>query len=111
MGRMRLRHLSIYHLGITVASVVAHSAFAQAPATGKPQPATHNQAPAVGTWRGTSLCLVHPSACRDEVVVYRITRVGTGDSLSIDARKMVNGQEEEMGVIACGGAEQLTCAM
>src|SRR5437763_16943088 len=38
----------------------------------------------VGVWRGTSLCRVRPSPCNDEVVVYRITRVKTSDSLSLD---------------------------
>jgi hypothetical protein len=98
-------------LGISLASLIAHAAFAQAPVTRNPQPAAHNPPPGVGVWRGTSICLVRPSACRDEVVVYRIARVGTGDSLSFDARKIVNGQEEEMGVLACRGAEQLTCTM
>ena len=68
----------------------------------------------IGVWRGTSLCRVHPSPCKDESVVYRITRVNASDSLSMDARKIVNGQEEEMGVIACGpraSAAQLTCTM
>jgi hypothetical protein len=68
----------------------------------------------VGVWRGTSLCGVRPSPCNDETVVYRITRVNTSDSLSIDARKIVNGQEEEMGVIGCRSAasgSQLTCTM
>ena len=55
----------------------------------------------VGVWRGTSLCLVRPSSCNDEVVVYRITRTKPGDSVSMDARKIVNGQEEEMGVLGC----------
>lgn len=55
----------------------------------------------LGVWRGTSLCLVRPSPCHDEVVVYRITRLNASDSLSLDARKIVNGREEEMGVLAC----------
>jgi hypothetical protein len=66
----------------------------------------------VGVWRGTSRCTKRPSACNDETVVYRITRVNAGDSLSIDARKIVNGQEDEMGVIGCRIAgTQLTCPM
>ena len=56
---------------------------------------------AVGTWRGTSLCLVRPSPCNDENVVYRITRIGSGDSLSFDAFKIINGVEEGMGVLGC----------
>jgi len=68
----------------------------------------------VGTWRGTSLCTVRPSPCNDEVVVYRVTTVNRPDSLSLDARKIVNGQEEEMGVIGCNFTTQgakLTCTL
>jgi hypothetical protein len=43
----------------------------------------------VGTWRGTSLCLVRPSSCNDEIVVYRIAPVNAKDSLTMDARKIV----------------------
>jgi hypothetical protein len=68
----------------------------------------------VGVWRGTSKCVVRPSACNDEVTVYRIARVNASDSLSIDGRRIANGQEVEMGVLACrsvaSGAE-ITCAM
>jgi hypothetical protein len=84
---------------------LAHRAPAQAP-SGAANP--------VGVWRGTSLCLVKPSACHDEVVVYRITKVKGGDSLSMDARKIVAGKEEEMGVLPCWYATQdasLTCTM
>jgi hypothetical protein len=69
---------------------------------------------ALGVWRGTSVCLVRPSSCNDEIVVYRITRVRTSDTLSVDASKMVNGQEEEMGVLSCRQgptSAQLTCTM
>ena len=68
----------------------------------------------VGVWRGTSACTLRPSACKDEIAVYRITRANASDSLSIDARKIVNGQEVSMGVIGCLSAAsgaQLTCAM
>jgi hypothetical protein len=54
----------------------------------------------VGTWRGISLCLVRPSACKDEVVIYRISHT-KADSMTLDARKIVNGEEQEMGVLAC----------
>ena len=66
-----------------------------------PAQATTAAPSAVGVWRGTSLCLVRPSPCHDEVVVYRITRLKANDSLSLDARKIVNAREEEMGVLAC----------
>jgi hypothetical protein len=81
----------------------AHSASSQT----KPDPSP------VGTWRGTSICLVHPSACNDEVVVYRVTRIA-GDSMSMDARKIVAGKEEEMGVLGCKhtpAQSELRCAM
>lgn len=68
----------------------------------------------VGTWRGESLCLVRPSACNDEVVVYRITPMKSADSVAFDARKIVRGEEQEMGVLACRlvpPSGQLTCTM
>ncbi|HEY0529455.1 MAG TPA: hypothetical protein VGD02_11540 [Gemmatimonadaceae bacterium] len=68
----------------------------------------------VGVWRGSSLCLVRPSACHDEVVVYRIAPMTSRDSVSLDARKIVNGQEDDMGVLSCAvtaAGAQLTCPM
>ena len=68
----------------------------------------------VGVWRGTSLCQVRPSSCNDETVVFRISRANAADSLAIDGRRVVNGQEVEMGVLACRFAPagaQVTCAM
>ena len=67
----------------------------------------------VGVWRGTSLCTQRPSSCHDEIVVYRITRINAGDSLSVDARKIVNGQEDEMGVLSCRivSGTQISCTM
>ena len=92
-------------VALAAACLVASGAFAQVPtATANP----------VGVWRGTSLCRVRPSPCKDEIVVYRITRVNTSDSLSLDARKIVNGQEDEMGVLGCRSATsgaQVTCTM
>ena len=68
----------------------------------------------VGVWRGTSVCLVRPSACKDEIVVYRIARTNTADSIALDGRKIVRGEEEEMGVLACRFTPPnalLTCVM
>ena len=68
----------------------------------------------IGVWRGTSQCLVHPSPCNDEIVVYHIARVGAGDRFSLDARKIVNGREEEMGILGCRlnpSNAQLRCIM
>ena len=68
----------------------------------------------IGTWRGTSTCLVHPSACHDEAVVYRITPMHAADSMAVDARKIVDGGEQEMGVLAClftPSSGQLACSI
>ena len=93
-------------LALAATCLLARGAYAQAPA------ATPNP---VGVWRGTSLCRVRPSPCNDEIAVYRITRLNAKDSLSFDGRKVVNGQEEEMGgPIGCrldASGAHFTCAM
>lgn len=92
-------------IALAAACLLARGAFAQVPA------AASNP---VGVWRGTSLCRMRPSPCNDEIVVYRITRVKASDSLSLDARKIVNGQEEAMGVLGCrlaASGEQFTCTI
>jgi hypothetical protein len=92
-----------------VALVAAGALTSRAPA----QAAT-SASNTVGVWRGTTLCLVRPSPCKDEVVVYRITRLNASDSVSIDARKIVHAHEEEMGVLACRLATpgpSITCTM
>jgi len=69
---------------------------------------------AVGVWRGISSCQVRPSACNDEIVVYRITRAKANDSVSMDARKIVHAREEDMGVLACrlgAGGASFSCAL
>jgi len=91
---------------IAVVAIVALAGLAPAQDAG-------SAANPIGMWRGTSLCLVQPSSCHDEVVVYRITRT-TSDSVSINAGKMVNGREEEMGVLPCrigAGRATVTCTM
>jgi len=93
-------HLTV----VALASALAQTAIAQSP-TAKTL---------VGTWRGTSACLVHPSACNDEIVVYRIAHTNAADSLTVDARKIVRGEEQEMGVLTCRFASPnglLTCVM
>ena len=100
--------MTIARAGIVVASLVACGASAQSPAR---QPAA---VIAVGTWRGTSVCLVRLSACNDEIVVYRIARAKAADSLTVDARKIVRGEEQEMGVLTCRFTPPngpLTCAI
>lgn len=94
------RGIRIHLAAVALASAIAGAARAQA--STKP-PATMSP---VGTWRGTSTCLVRPSACNDEIVVYRITPMNTADSVSLDARKIVRGVEQGMGVLACRLAPQ-----
>jgi hypothetical protein len=96
-------------VSVAVATCLVRGAAAQAPVSGS------QWATAPGTSRGTSVCLVHPSSCHDEAVVYRITPESGRDSVAIDARKIVRGQEEEMGVLTCrvmpavSPAVDLTC--
>jgi hypothetical protein len=92
-------------VAFAITLVFARGVSAQSPAAA-PNP--------LGVWRGTSLCLVRPSPCNDEVAVYRITRTNAGGGLSIDARKIVKGTEEEMGMLDCSFAApvaQITCKM
>ena len=94
--------------GIAVAALLGRAATAQTPS----QQSTGGTP--VGVWHGTSVCLVRPSACNDEIVVYRIARLKAADSLAIDARKIVRGEEQEMGVLSCHVAPtngQLTCPL
>jgi hypothetical protein len=49
-----------------------------------------------GIWKGTSLCQVRQSACHDEDVVYHISKIAA-NLYTIQANKIVNGEEEDMG--------------
>src|SRR4051794_40908650 len=92
-------------IALAVACLVAPDAFGQSVAAASSP---------VGVWRGTSLCRLRPSACKDEVVVYRITPMKTADSISVDARKIVSGQEEQMGVLGCrldASGRQFSCSI
>lgn len=51
----------------------------------------------VATWKGTSLCQIPTSPCKNENVVCHITSGSTKDSFVIQMNKIVNGKEEEMG--------------
>ena len=53
----------------------------------------------VGTWKGTSICQVKNSPCHDETVVYHISPAKTPGEYIINANKIVNGAEEEMGIL------------
>jgi len=93
---------------LAVASLLARGVGAQSPSR---QPVATTP---VGTCRGTSVCLVRPSSCNDEIVVYRIAKTNAADSLTMDARKIVRGEEQEMGVLTCHLTSPdgpLTCAI
>ncbi len=83
--------IRIHLVGVALALTLAGKTSAQSSAAANP----------IGTWRGTSTCLVHPSPCNDEIVVYRITPMKSPDSVSLAAFKIVRGQEEDMGVLNC----------
>ncbi len=55
----------------------------------------------IGTWKGSSLCQQKGSPCHDETVVYHISKVSGNDTLYIQANKIVNGMEEDMGILPC----------
>jgi hypothetical protein len=55
----------------------------------------------VGTWRGTSRCVVIPSDCKDAVVVLRIAQTKAGDSLSVAIWNVVDAREDNFGLLAC----------
>jgi hypothetical protein len=60
----------------------------------------------VGAWHGTSICQVKNSPCHDEVVVYHISKGNGVDSFTIQANKIVNGVEEDMGTLHFGYNEK-----
>jgi hypothetical protein len=100
--------MRIHFAAVALASALAPTASAQSPAQ-PPGPMSP-----VGIWRGTSVCLVRPSACNDEIVVYRITRMKAADSVAVDARRIVRGEEQDMGVLGCRMVPlsgQLTCTI
>jgi len=65
-------------------------------------------------WHGRSLCVTTKRpACSDETVVYRIKRHAPGvEAFDIAAFKIVNGEQQFMGDIACSfevSRQQLVC--
>ena len=52
-----------------------------------------------GVWKGTSLCQIKTSPCHDEIVVYHISKNNSGQSYEMQANKIVNGQERDMGTL------------
>lgn len=52
----------------------------------------------IGTWRGTSICQIRPSACNDEICAYHITKGEGAGIYHMVMNKVVNGVETDMGV-------------
>ena len=52
----------------------------------------------LGEWHGDSTCVARNTACRDEVVVYRISKQDSG-RISVSADKIVNGSPINMGAL------------
>jgi uncharacterized protein YjiK len=52
----------------------------------------------IGTWKGTSICQVKPSACHDEIAVYHVSKGEKPGIYHVIANKIINGKEEDMGV-------------
>jgi len=53
----------------------------------------------IGTWKGNSMCQIKNSSCHDETVVYHISKNKGIDTFYINASKIVNGAEVEMGTL------------
>ena len=67
-----------------------------------------------GDWKGTSICTVKNSPCRDESVIYHITEPDAAGAVTINADKIVAGQPERMGQFDCkfdAKASVITCSM
>ncbi|MBZ5655381.1 MAG: hypothetical protein LAO56_08870 [Acidobacteriia bacterium] len=64
---------------------------------------THpDQAAVLGTWEGESKCTIATSPCHDEHVIYHIAADDrVAGRLSLDAYKVVAGQQEFMGTLGC----------
>lgn len=55
----------------------------------------------VGKWKGTSICQMKNTRCKDEIAVYYISKGKEPGTFNIDGRKVVDGVEQEMGILIC----------
>jgi len=57
----------------------------------------------VGDWRGTSICVLRPSACHDEDSLYHVSPIGEKPGrFSMKADKIVDDKPVTMGTVECG---------
>jgi hypothetical protein len=67
-----------------------------------------------GKWRGTSICAIPDSPCRDEQVVYTISKPDSAGKHMIQMDKIVAGKQELMGTLNCifdNVASTISCPM
>jgi hypothetical protein len=53
----------------------------------------------LGTWKGESICQIKSSPCHDEIAVYHLSKLKEPNIFEFVMNKMVNGKEEDMGVL------------
>lgn len=53
--------------------------------------------PVAGTWKGTSICQVKDSPCRDEIAIYHAEKLPGGKAYRLQMNKIMDGKEVEMG--------------
>ena len=51
-----------------------------------------------GQWLGTSICTEPRGACHDETASYRFSKAKESDKVTVSANKIVDGEEQVMGV-------------
>ena len=65
-----------------------------------PGSATQDESKLLGDWRGDSMCVATGTACRDEKVVYHITKIPSkAGYVLVSADKIVNGAAINMGTL------------
>jgi hypothetical protein len=67
-----------------------------------------------GKWRGSSICTIRDSPCRDEQVVYTVSKPDQAGKHKIQMDKVINGRRELMGTLECvhdKAASTSTCEM
>lgn len=76
------------HVKILLLAILSCIAFQACAAT--------NDTALIGTWKGTSICQIKPSACNDEIAVYHITKGSKAGTFHVVANKVIDGKEEDM---------------
>jgi hypothetical protein len=95
---MKVRSLIPIYLMLALVS----GAVAQQRSSAKPE-ASKKESAFIGTWKGESLCFADfKPACHDEVVVFYFSQSADKPGIvTARADKIVNGKEEDMGILDC----------